>query len=85
MTTVPRAGWAGLRNGELLLRANGEYEVFVTGDRGLMHQQNLGHLRLRIVLIVARDNRVETITALAPLVLQAIQSAQPGQVEQVAG
>jgi len=85
VTTVPRAGWAGLRNGELLLRADGEYEVFITGDRGLMYQQNLGHLRLRIVLIVAPDNRVETITALAPLVLQAIQRAQPGQVEQVAG
>ena len=85
MTTVPRAGWAGLRNGELLLRADGEYDVFVTGDRGLMHQQNLGPLRLRIVLIVARDNRVETITALAPLVLEAVLRAQPGQVEQVTG
>jgi hypothetical protein len=57
----------------------------VTGDRGLLHPQNLGRLRLRIVLIVARDNRVETITALAPLVLEAIERVGPGQVEQVTG
>lgn len=57
----------------------------MTGDRGLLHPQNLGRLRLRIVLIVARDNRVETITALAPLVLEAIERVGPGQVEQVTG
>jgi hypothetical protein len=83
VTTVPRAGWAGLRNGELLRRAGAEYDVLVTGDRGFEHQQNLRSLGLRIVLIVARDNRVETITAMAPLVLAAIERAQPGEIEVV--
>lgn len=30
--SVPLIGWAGLKNGELLTRANGQYDVFVTMD-----------------------------------------------------
>lgn len=39
--TVPEAGFAGKRNGELLTLADGKYDVFVTLDRGLEFQQNL--------------------------------------------
>jgi hypothetical protein len=33
--TVPEAGWAGLKNGELLKRAQDQFDVFVTVDRNL--------------------------------------------------
>jgi len=33
--TVPESGWAALKNGELLARAEREFEVFVTVDRNL--------------------------------------------------
>ena len=39
---MPRKGWAGVRNGELLRRAATEFDVFVTVDQNLQHQQNLG-------------------------------------------
>ena len=39
--TVPDVGWASLKNGELLSRAQAEFDVFVTTDRNLMFQQNL--------------------------------------------
>ena len=32
---VPDAGWAALKNGELLARAQHEFDVFVTVDRNL--------------------------------------------------
>lgn len=30
-TTAQRAGWGGIKNGELLLRAEGKYDLFVNG------------------------------------------------------
>ena len=35
VTTVPEAGWAGLKNGGLLKRAQEQFDVFVTIDRNL--------------------------------------------------
>ena len=36
--TVPDAGWAALKNGELLGRAQQEFDTFVTDLRGLIPQ-----------------------------------------------
>lgn len=83
VVTVPRAGWAGLRNGELLRRAADEFDVFVTGDQHLEHQQNLSGLSLAIVVVVAPNNRVDTIVALAGRILEAIASARPGTATRV--
>lgn len=33
--TVPEVGWAGLTNGELLTRAQHDFDAFVTADRNL--------------------------------------------------
>jgi hypothetical protein len=37
--TVPKKGWTGKSNGELVQRAEAEFEVFVTTDRNLAFQQ----------------------------------------------
>jgi len=40
--TVPEAGWAGKKNGELLsLAENAIFEVFISLDQGIEYQQNL--------------------------------------------
>jgi hypothetical protein len=44
-------GWAGIKNGELLRRAHGECDVFVTLDRNLEFQQNLKILRFGVVVV----------------------------------
>ena len=84
VVTVPRAGWAGLRNGELLRRASGQFDVLVTGDQNLEYQQNLRGLQLAVVVVVAPNNRVETFLALSERILAAIASTQPGVVTRVA-
>ena len=38
--TVPQAGWAGIKNGELLRLAQAQFDVFVTVDQNLSFQQN---------------------------------------------
>jgi predicted nuclease of predicted toxin-antitoxin system len=47
--SVPLIGWAGLKNGELLTRANGQYDVFVTMDANLSFQQHLAGSRCAFV------------------------------------
>ena len=39
--TVPEMGWAGKTNGELISLAQQQFDVFITVDKKLVHQQNL--------------------------------------------
>lgn len=39
--TVPQMGWAGIKNGQLLVLAEAEFDIFITVDRNLSFQQNL--------------------------------------------
>ena len=55
--TVIEHGWGGLTNGELLNAAQHEFDVLVTMDRNMPHQQNLSAYNLGIVLITARSNK----------------------------
>ena len=47
-------GWELLDNGELIRKAEEDgYEVIVTTDQNIRHQQNLGSKRLGIVVLLA--------------------------------
>ena len=83
VSTVPRAGWAGLKNGELLSRASTELDAFVTGDQGIEFQQAYTRLPLAIIVIAARNNRVETIIGLAGSILKALDGVEPGELVRV--
>ena len=84
VTTVQKEGWAGLKNSELLSKAAGRFDAFSTGDRNLEFQQQYADLEIGIVVLVALDNRVETILAMADSVLAALVALRPGQLVRVA-
>lgn len=84
VATVPRAGWSGLRNGELLRRASGQFDILVTGDQSLEYQQNLSTVPIAIIIVMAQNDRVETFLALADRILAAIASARRGTVTRIA-
>ena len=75
VTTVPRHGWAGIKNGDLLRLVEKEFEVFVTVDRQLSVQQDLTDFDIAVVLILSRSNRLEDIRPLVPELLGAISRA----------
>ncbi|HEX2092141.1 MAG TPA: DUF5615 family PIN-like protein [Longimicrobiaceae bacterium] len=78
--TVAEAGWAGTKNGELLRRASMEFDVFVTADRNLPHQQNLAGLDVGVVVLVARSTKLEDLRPLAPRIVEAAATVGTGQV-----
>ena len=76
--TVPEAGWSGLKNGELLSRAQAEFDIFVTTDRNLMFQQNLPKFDIAVLVLAAKSNRLRDLLPLVPKIAAAITSAKPG-------
>ena len=76
--TVPEAGWASLKNGELLTQAQAEFDVFVTTDRNLMFQQNLPKFDIAVIVLCAKTNRLRDLLTLVPKLAEAIPSAKPG-------
>jgi len=51
VSTAYELGWSELDNGELLKAAEAEFDVFVTTDKNLRHQQQLARRRLAILLL----------------------------------
>ena len=54
VSTVVEAGFGGLENGDLLRAASDAYDVLITVDRNLPHQQNVRSMPMAVLLIVAR-------------------------------
>jgi len=66
VSTVQRESWSGRKNGDLLDAAAAKFDVFITEDQGIPHQQNLSCYAIGIVLLEAYSNRVEDLSALVP-------------------
>jgi predicted nuclease of predicted toxin-antitoxin system len=77
--TVQRQGWAGLKNGELQRVASAEYEVLITGDQNISYQQNLAKLPMAVVVLIALNNRIESLLPLVPELLRVLATIQRGQ------
>jgi predicted nuclease of predicted toxin-antitoxin system len=82
--SVPRLGWAGLKNGILLNRANEDFDVFITMDNPMVSQQNLSKLQIAIVVLRAPSNRLADTRPLMPQVLALLPRLKPGKVVRVA-
>jgi hypothetical protein len=81
--TVPEMGWAGIKNGKLLQLASSQFDCFLTVDRNLQFQQDIGNLPLAVLVVEAPDNRVETLRTILPRVVVALSSISPGQLQVV--
>jgi predicted nuclease of predicted toxin-antitoxin system len=77
-TTVPRKGWAGIKNGDLLAPAEKEFDVFVTVDRKIAVEQDLTGFTRAVILLRARTNRLEHIRPLMRALLERLEHAPVG-------
>ena len=62
IVTVQEMGWSGTKNGQLLAFVQVKFDVFITSDKNIRHQQNLSSLEL--AFIVLPGNQVPTVEAL---------------------
>lgn len=77
VTTVQKAGWAGLENGELLRRAAERFDVLVTGDQNIDFQQNPTQVPMAVVILVAASNRIESLRPLVSELLRVLAHVPP--------
>lgn len=77
---VRAIGWASLDDRELLRRADGIFDIFVTVDRGIALQQNLSGLAIAVVILRVKRNTRTALAALLPALLEAMPSAARGSV-----
>lgn len=81
--TVPEAGFAGVKNGALLRAASGRFDVFVTVDANLRHQQNLKGILLGILVLRAVSNDMSDLLPLLPEAMAALTVIEPGTVLEI--
>ena len=78
--TVQYLGWSGLKNGMLLARAvAAKFDVFVTIDSGIAHQQNLSTVPIHLIVLVSPSNDMDDLLALVPDLLRAIEKGRAGK------
>jgi hypothetical protein len=82
-TTVPRAGWSGVKNGKLLVLAAAQYDVFLTMDGNLEFQQNVKLLPIAVVIVEAVSSRLVDLEPKVPAILEALNQIQPKRLVRV--
>ena len=80
--TANQQGWATLGNGELLAVAEtGGFDVFVTTDKNLRHQQNLSARSIAIVVVMYAQ--WPGLEPYVDLVVRAVDNTKPGSYTEV--
>ena len=75
-------GWDALSNGDLLDRAEeAGYEVLITTDQDIRHQQNMRNRRVAVVVLM--NTAWPRISRRAEAIRNAIEDIQPGEMKEV--
>ena len=85
VSTVTEHGWSGIKNGKLLAIADKEFDAFLTVDQNPKYQQNLTAFQIAIILLVARDNRLQALLPLMPEVREALGKIKAGEFIRLGG
>ena len=81
--TVPEMGWASTKNGALLRLAAQDFDIFLTNDQNIEHQQNLKLFDLAIIVLVARTNDIEDLKPLMPEANEALESIRSREIRYI--
>ena len=81
--TATEAGWRGLEDGVLLALAQTRFDVLVTIDRSLEHQNNLANFNLGVVVVHVRSNEIGSFQSLFSQIRDATARVRPGTAVQV--
>jgi hypothetical protein len=78
--TVQEEGWGSFKNGDLLRRAEGTFDVLLTADRRMEYQQKLTSFGIGIVVIITPRLQLQLIERAAEKLRAAIERVAPGEI-----
>ena len=81
--TAREAGFGGMTNGKLLAQAELLFDVLVTIDRNIRHQQNLSSRKIAPLILCVSSNDISDIGPLIPNAVRALKSIKPSQVLEI--
>ena len=81
--TVPEAGWASKQNGELLRLAEQGFDVLVTNDQNIEHQQVIDRFDIAFIVLVAPTNDIVDLLPLMAKANPILDSIKPGTIEYI--
>ena len=77
--SVAQLGWSGTKNGAQLRRAAGEgFDVLLTMDSAMVHEQNLAQHPIAVIALRAPSNRLADTRPLMPQVLARLPNVRKG-------
>jgi hypothetical protein len=74
---------SGKENGELLAAADKEFEVLLTIDKNIRHQQSLTGRKIAVLIIRPLSSDQDDIRPHVPEALRVLRTIQPGQFVEV--
>ena len=82
MDTAHEKGLAAVSNGDLIqLAAEQGYDVLITADQNIQHQQNTSQISIGIVVLLS--NRWPLVRNHTPAIIQAVHAVRPGEIIRV--
>jgi|ERR1700722_17197970 predicted nuclease of predicted toxin-antitoxin system len=82
--TVRDMGWLGKKNGELMaLIQENKFDFFITLDKNLRHQQNLNKVDFSVFLLLAQNNKRETLQGLVSKIKERITKGDFNKINEV--
>ena len=81
--TTKQMGWDSAQNGDLIALARGQFDAMIARDHSIPFQQTLTQSDIAVVVLFSRSNSMSDLAPLAPSVLNALNSIQPGRVIQI--
>lgn len=78
--TIDEAGFKGLKNGNLIGASSGIFDVLITVDKNIEHQQNRDRLPIAIIILSAKGNRYESLSPLISEALKVLENVKIGEI-----
>lgn len=78
--TVQEEGWGGFENGALLRRASGKFDVLLTADQRMRHQQTVSQFDIGVVVIATVDTTLPNLRRSIAAIRAAVDAVTPGTV-----
>lgn len=79
-THINRTEFKGLKNGTLLTAAQADFDVLITADSNLYHQQIVSDFDIAVLVLRAFRTRIEFLLPVVPEAMRVVESTKPGDV-----
>jgi predicted nuclease of predicted toxin-antitoxin system len=78
--TVKQLGWEHIEDGELLSLAAADFDVFVTVDKDLPREQDIGRFDIAVIVLRGRTTRLVDLRELLEPLREALRGAKPREL-----